>query len=230
MPPVGALIIIAFLLIFVATLAWIITANRKAQAQLQETAHTLGFQPIEPSPELVAQITGVYRRHRPQVEYRLKNVYQRRMPDGDMFLFDLVDASGEDGNRNEQQSLAVVSPDLKLPHFLLFPRAELAGLAGSLANRLLEWAASQAGEPLEFPDAPGFGERYLLASLEPEQARSFFHPSLLQQLAQTRQGAVQAWGQVFIYSQIAFSRQPTGQESLSQRVNEARNILRILQM
>lgn len=230
MPPVGALIIIAFLVIFAGTIAWIVALNRSTQARQQETAHTLGFQPIEPSEELVEQISGVYRRHRPQVEYRLENVYQRRMPDGDMFLFDLVDAAGEDGNQSEQQSLAVVSPGLNLPHFLLFPRASFTGLAGSLANRLLEWAASQAGEQIEFPDAPGFGERYLLTSLEPEQVRSFFHPSLLQQLAQTRQGAVQAWGQVFIYSQIAFNQQPTSQESLSQRVNEARNILRILQM
>ena len=230
MPPIGAMIIVAFLLIFVATIAWIITANRKESTKLQETAHTLGFQPIESSAELVAQISGVYRRHRPQMEYRLENVYQRRMPDGDLYLFDLVGDSGENGNQNEQQSLAVVSPHLNLPHFLLFPRAELAGLAGSLANRLLEWAASQAGEQIEFPDAPGFDERYLLASLEPEQARLFFHPSLLAQLGQTRHGAVQGWGQVFIYSQVVFSRAPAAQESLSQRVTEARNILRILQM
>lgn len=230
MPQIEVLVIIAFLILFGGALAWIITANRKARAVLQETARTFGFQPIEPTAELVDQISGVYRRHRPQVEYRLENVYQRRMPDGDMYLFDLVDASGEESSQSEQQSLAVVSPGLNLPHFLLFPRASFAGLAGSLANRLLEWAASQAGEQIEFPDAPGFDERYLLASLEPEQARQFFHTSLLAQLGQTRHGAVQGWGQVFIYSQIVFSREPAAQESLSQRVTEARNILRILQM
>lgn len=81
-------------------LLWMIRSQRKERETKLRISQSLGFAPIQPTPEILRKIAHLYhavrtdRNNPDEDKYQLENVATKRMPDCDLFIFDLVDTSG----------------------------------------------------------------------------------------------------------------------------------------
>ena len=135
--------------------------SRRDREARRGLAETLGFQPLEPVPEVVSgQIIALHRRLRGE-QFSLRNVFVRSLPEGRFYLYDLWEAGSESNSLVEQCAVAVVMPGKNLPRFTISPRLELSGTLGGLAVRLTDWMAKQFGPEIVTGQA-GFHSHYLL--------------------------------------------------------------------
>lgn len=213
----GVVVLVAVVIIFV------INAGRAQRSARVENSRALGFTPLTPSPELTAKLAALHARPGTEAgDYRLENVSSRRLPDGDLILFDLIDASSSDSSTSEIQAVATISPSLDLPVFALFPRTEGEGMLADAANQVMGWLLARLGDPIEFPEVPAFGRRYFVSSRDPDGTRRFLDESRLRRLADTRLLAIRAGGDAFTLlrvDQLAARQDP---QSVSDRINQAR--------
>jgi hypothetical protein len=213
----------------------IVRSARAERKRRSEIALTLGFTPVEPTPDFNAMVNALYGKLRvgrqpgDGAQYHLSNVFGRHSADAEMFLFDLKDKSGDDASRTERQAVLIVSPHLDMPAFVIFPRADVDGVLSKLGNRLLEWVISRWGDPVEFPDAPDFERRYIVTAPEPDAARRFLDEDRLGRLAETRLLNIHAWGNMFTLARIDFAAKADTVETASERVDLARSLFEAFQ-
>ena len=230
MDAAGALVLIGFLLFFGGMVYFAIRSSRKEVEKKQQVARSLGFSPLEADPKLAAKIADLYRRPGAQTKYELRNVSRKIIPDGEAYLFDLVDTSGDDDSWTERQAVAIVSPGLKLPPFNLFPKSDPKYALSGLANKVLEWGMSFIGTPLDFPEYPEFDARCILTSDEgTDWVRSVIDPDLAGYLSRAQMLMLHAAENIFTLSEMGTSLDSNDQSVMSQRVNRALDIFRLLQ-
>jgi len=226
----GTLVIVGFLAFFGWMLYFAIQSSRKDVEKKQQIAQSLSFSPVEADPKLTGEIAELYRRPGSQTKYELRNVSRKLIPDGEIYLFDLVDTSGEDDSWAEKQAVAIVSPYLKMPPFTLFPKADQKYAISGLANKVLEWGMSFVGTPLDFPEYPEFDARYIVTSNEStDWVHGFFDQSLAQYFSRTQMFTLHAAGNIFTFSEMGANFDTSDQGVMSQRVNHALDIFRLLQ-
>ena len=180
------LIAFGLLLLFGLLISYAVQYSKKKEEQRQQTVRSMGFTAIETSATLTDRINQFYSWDKSSSQTTLSNVFHKTLPDGEMYLFGLNDSD------TEQQTIAILSPDLSLPKFMIFPRIEMDNAAGKLVNKALIWAISRVETPLEFPEVPEFQERYMVSSPNPDSARRFLDANLLRQLTQTKQYVIRA--------------------------------------
>jgi hypothetical protein len=226
----SALVLIGFLLFFGGMLYFAIRSSLKDMEQKKQIAQSLGFSPVEADPALTGKIAELYRRPGAHTNYEMRNISRRVIPDGEMFLFDLVDTSGEDDTWTEHQAVGVVSRYLKMPPFTLFPKVEQKYALGGLANKVMEWGMSFVGSQVDFPEYPEFESRYIVSSNESSDwVREFFDPNLAGYFSRTQMLTLHASGDVFTFSEMGTNFDTSKEAVMSQRVNRALDIFRIMQ-
>ncbi len=223
-PALTLLLVLGILAIFGVVIYLMINSSRKSSEKKRQISHSLGFSPVEADGELMVRISDLYRQGDDKRTFELRDVSLKRMPDGELVLFDLVETSGEDDSYPEQQAVAVISKYLDLPEFLIFPKAGTEGSAADLANRLLGWVLSKFDTPVEFPEAPGFQRRYIVTSPEPDNTRRFLNLTVLRRLAQTQYLTIHAHGNLFILNNIDRAGKPPIYEAVSERVKQAMDV------
>jgi len=222
----GLILLMGFLVFFVGLLVLAIQYDRKQKQKIQQVAQSLVFTSITPNEELTQKISWLYLRAGSLTHYVLRHVSRQVIPDGEMLLFDLVDTSGEDESITERQAVAIVSPYLKLPQFSFFPKADKKYMLSGFANQIVEWGLARMGTPISFPDHPDFAERYVVSSLQPEEARRFFDDDLLHFFSKTQLYTLHAGGDVFTFSEMNTQFKTGELEDMTLRVNRALEILR----
>ncbi len=231
------LLSVLFVLAIVAgTVALMIRARRREQETKAQISRSLGFAPIQSTPELRGKIAHLYcalrtdRNNVDESKYELENVAVRHMPDCDLYIFDLVDSSGGETSYPEQQAVAVVSPHLSLPAFMMFPKADMDGSVAKLGNQFLGWIFSRLGSPVEFPEFPEFENKYLVSSPEPDGTRRFLDADKLHQLARTRLLSVHACGDLFTLSRMEeITARSTAPGMIGERVDLALHLFSVWQ-
>jgi hypothetical protein len=226
---VPVLVVVGILLLFSLVVYSMILSARKDVAKKAEIALSLGFSAWNPDHNLLEQMVSVQPPDRWNDRYELKNVFRKSVPEGLMFLFDLINISGDEGGQTETQLVAVISPELNLPHFALFPQADVQGWAAGVANRVMKMAIGHSAALLEFSENPDFQKKYLLATWESETARRFFDPQVLAGMAQTRLLNVYARGNLFILSSLDPSLKSLDQRMIADRIDKAVQVFHILQ-
>jgi hypothetical protein len=165
---VPLLMAIAVILIFAGIVYAIIRTSRKShQIKLQQLSY-LGFQLLEePHPTLQDRVEQVYRL-RGKGEISLRDVYYRRELDQDLYIFDMINTSGDDSEMGTEV-FGVISRELALPRFSIttLPGFSKEGLVGSMMDKLLDKVMDLAGRyqgfsRLEFPDQPGLDDRFVI--------------------------------------------------------------------
>lgn len=236
MPSQQFAIVLLILVIGGAGILWIIRSQRKERETKLRISQSLGFTPmLQPTPEILGKIAHLYHAIRTDLnnpdedKYQLENVATKRMPDGDLFIFDLVDTSGNETSYPEQQALAVVSPHLDLPAFMIFPKADIDSSLTNLGNRFLSWVVSRLGNVVEFPQFPEFRNKYLVSSPDPDATRQFLDESKLHHLASTRLLNVHACGDVFSLTKMAIGANSLTEEMMRERVALALNLFSVWQ-
>jgi hypothetical protein len=230
MDTAGVIFLMGFLLFFGGMIYFVVSSARKETERKRQIAQTLGFSPIEPDAQLQEKIAKLYRRPGTQTRYELRNVSRRVIPDGEMYLFDLVDKSGDEDSWTERQAAAIVSPYLKLPPFTLYPKSDAKYALSGLANKALEWAMSFAGSPVPFPECPEFNARYIVTSNESSDwVRGFFDENLVQYFSRTQMFMLHGMDDIFTFAEMDPKFKPADPESMSRRVSQALDIFRALQ-
>lgn len=224
------LVLLGFVLLFGFIVYVAAKSNRTEIEKKSQQAQSLGFSPVEVTDALTRKFSDLYQDKSRSKRHELKNLSIKRLPDADLYLFDLIDASGSEDSYNENQAVAVISPSLHLPHFILYPKvdAEKYGLGG-LANKLMTWAVSFSGTQVDFPEYPAFNAKYIVSSLESEFVRPYFDVHLANDLARTSMYSVHAKGDIFTFSEMAVPYETLPQHELGERVNLALDLLRVLQ-
>jgi hypothetical protein len=189
----------------------------------------LGFNPTQPDAQLTEKISTLYRRPGTTSRYELHNLSRKLLPEGDMYLFDLVDTSGEDNSWLENQAVAIISPSLKLPPFSFFPKSDEKYALSGLANQIVEWGLAKIGSPVTFPEFPAFAARYVVSSSEPQAIRRFIDEPIARYFSHTPMYSLRACGEVFTFSEMDPRLDLRNPESLSRRVNRALEIFHLLQ-
>jgi len=226
----GILVLVGFLLFFGGMLYFAITSTRKEAEQKKQNAQSLGFSPVEADAKLTDEIAALYRRPGVQTRYELRNVSRRIIPDGEMYLFDLVDTSGEDDSWTEKQAVAIISPHLNMPPFNLFPKADQKYAISGLANKVLEWGMSFVGTPIEFSEYPEFASRYIVSSNEAtDWVRGYFDQHLAGYFSRTKMFMLHAAGNIFTFSEMGTKLSDGDPSVISQRVHNALDVFRALQ-
>lgn len=221
-------IVIAFFALFIGLLAYAIRSGRKEQRNKQEWAAMLGFSAVQPDAMLAQKIVALYRNRHGSGPDALRNVSRKTIPGGVMYLFDLVDTSGESDSTAESQGVAVISPDLRLPQFMLLPRMDEQQRLGKLANRVIAWGANLGGDVLTFPEYPAFDRRYLVITREMGATQDFFDEAIAAFFSATEMTTLHAGGDTFTLSEIRYGVQKLNQEVLAARVGRAMEVYRVL--
>jgi len=229
MDGIGLVLILGVLALFGLAIVWMIRSDRASQGARLRVSQSLGFSPFAPEPDLLSKIAELHRRPGgPGADgYRLENVARKRMADGDVILFDLIDTSGDDVNVAEAQAVAFTSQTLALPAFAIFPKVEVPGPMGALANQAMSWLVARFGDPVDFPQVPEFGERYFVSSRDSEGTRHFLDESRLRRLASTRLLAIRAGGDLFTVSRIDRAATPQNPEALGKRLQDAQFVFTV---
>jgi hypothetical protein len=218
------------LVIFGLIIYSMVRSGHRSRERKQLFSQTLGFMPGELAPVMVEKLQRLYQSVRFEKDrrvgdqYLLENVSTKRFPDGEMILFDLIDPTGEDNSYIENQAVAVHSPELDLPPFLIFPKTDQEGVLANAANTMLEWLIAQVGNPVDFSEHPAFDRRYLVSSPDPEVVRQFLDETKIRRLLGTSLLTIHAEGDLFTLSRIEMGGNPITQEVLTDRVNQALNM------
>jgi hypothetical protein len=224
------LTVFGFLLVFGLIVYVAVTSGRKDLQRKQELAQQVGFAPLVLDPYLADRISRLYHRPGAQNKYQVRNAFRRVIPDGEMYLLDLVETSSDEDSYSESQAVAIVSPDLNLPQFTFFPKADPKYALSGVANKILEWGMTKVGTPIAFPESPDFQSRYIVTSEDdPNVVRRFFEQGLVQFFSRTQMYMLHGMGNIFTFSEMDPQFKKPDQDSLSRRVNRALEILRQFQ-
>ncbi len=114
------LFVFGFLLLFGWMIYMSVQSSRKEKETKKQAIQSLGFSSFDADESLAEKISNLYQRPWSKNNYQLRNVSRRLIPGGEIFLFDLVDTSGEDDSWMERQAVAIISSSLNLPPFAFF--------------------------------------------------------------------------------------------------------------
>lgn len=230
MESITLVIVLLILLVFTGLLVFSITSSRRAKEARAQMAQTLGMTPVEPDESLLAQISALYQTPGNKPRHSLHNVSRRTLPDGELFLFDLVDRDGESDSWIERQAVAIRSRTLRLPPFQIYPKVDASQYAlGGLANAIVEWGASKVGTPVNFPEFPAFQARYVITSADPEAARRFLDEEKARYFAKTEYFGLRAGGNLFTFAEIEPGFKLNDPAHITRRIQRALEIYRLFQ-
>lgn len=230
MDTIPLLIVLGFLAVFALIVYMAINTSRSDRENKRRLAQALGFTPVEPDQPLTEKIDRLYRIGTRGKNFQLQQVFRRRLPDGDVYLLDVIEQSGDDNSIFDQQAVAVVSSCLDLPAFTIYPKVDAEKYKlGTFANNIIRWASNFLGEPVDFPEYSEFDKKYIVSSPDPEPVRRYFDAILAQTLAQMNMIHVHADGDAFVFSPINTQLKKLDQNILSERINQGLNLFRILQ-
>jgi len=177
--------------IVLALLVWAAATRGNQKERPEEVLFHLGYALASPPPpQLIAQITKLHERGALGVP-ELQNVYRRPVAGGEIYVFDLVDAGGNETNTRTAGALTVVSSALDLPRFVLIPRPDYlplsddGGMLAELADVALDAVAARIGlMELAYPDDPEFAENFIVLADDETATRAFLDDRLRTQLLQ----------------------------------------------
>lgn len=224
------IVLLLILLVFAGLIVFSITSGRRARKTKAQMAHTLGMTPVEADATLLAQISALYQTPGNRPRHSLHNVTRRSLPDGELFLFDLVDRDTEGDSWIERQAVAIRSNTLRLPPFQLYPRVDVSKFSlGGLTNAMVEWGISKVGTQVNFPEYPAFQARYAVTSAAPEAVRRFFDEDKARYIANTEFYTLHAKGNLFTFAEIEPDFKVNDPAYITRRINHAIEIYRLFQ-
>ena len=227
METLAPLLTLGIIILFGILVVFLIRMEKAEKSRKSQQALNIGFTPIEPDQSLLVRISQLYQTKKGITSFELRNVSHKGIPDGEMYLFDLVNTSGEEDSVVEEQAVAVFSQYLDLPEFTIFPQLDIKGTGGRIVKSLLSWVVSKAGDPVDFSDHPRFQQRYLVSSGDSQETRNFLDDRKLHLLAKVRLLCIHAGGDIFVLSTFDQAVNPRNNESISKRISKALDVYQI---
>ncbi|MFZ6027715.1 MAG: hypothetical protein ACOYYS_08375 [Chloroflexota bacterium] len=214
-----ALVVAAFVVMVILAVA----SGRKQAEQSQQAAETLGFTPLEPPPAAIAErLLPLHQKGYHKI-LEIRDLHRQNHPGCTLYLYDVWDVSDAGHDRDAAAVIALVAPDLDLPHFLLFPKVDVVGWAGSMANQFIEKLIGLHARVIDFDERPNFSQRYLVSGDDEVAVRRCLNGPVLAALTQTplKNLIVSGWGDALM---VMMENTGTAQEDASASVSARRAI------
>jgi hypothetical protein len=197
----------------------------------------LGFAPqSKPDVELLARVQEVFQRSKVM---KISNVAEKLFGDERYFIFDCMytspsytsspSTSHSSSSMTEYNNVAVISPHLDLPPFVILSRTKAPGALAGIADNVLAMAAASAGLR-EYSEVPTvFQMNYMLFINDETRARETFTDALLNQIGMMDGVIARGCGQCLVVNH--FTLRTTGKwdsGKLSEQVALARQMTDLL--
>jgi hypothetical protein len=165
--------------LFVLLVFLVFSSTKKEKARKNEMAWSLGFRPVEKPDQILTEQIFALHRHTQNPQFSLKNVVVRNTLEGQVYLYDLDDVSGDSTSVVANMGVAIVTPGRDLPRFIIFPRINMEGKLAAFANRAVEWLASRNMEKVVMDDFPPFDHRYLVTASDAFKVKEILNTDLI---------------------------------------------------
>ena len=192
MPFLTELITLGALLVIGGVVLLAINNSRRKKYAYENQIRQLGFEALNTAPrELERRVLELYQT-RGEREIKTWRIYHRQELDQDLYLFDVVDSSG-DSSEIGSEVFGLISPGLALPRFSLvtLPDINRSSLVSSLMDKILDKVMNYAEgylqlQRVEFPDQPDLDDRLLLFGQDPTAVRQMLERVGLYSLTHTK--------------------------------------------
>jgi hypothetical protein len=211
----------AFFLLFFVLLIVGLAYSRKRRLAVNEFARQSGFVAEKSAnPEFVEKLREVYA---PVQLLRVSNVSKKIEEDKILYLFD-VSTRGENMSHNsgsdtssEQDNIAIESPHLNLPPFMLISRVPIPAFLEAKVENLIDFGIAQMGYTLWQNIPPSFDAGYQLFVKTDPRVESLFTDAVLTKIAGLGALAIRGNGRVLIYKTQQVSQTSRGATDNFQR-------------
>jgi hypothetical protein len=207
----------------------IIRHDRRERLKKSGLAVQLGFTPYDKNnSELEGQIVALHTATSRQ-RLELDHTFIRLEGEVKYLLFDLIDTT-DDVSILQEGGLAVISSQLDLPRFSIFPKIIEGGRLSDWGNRFLQALIERRGGLVEMNDNPRFDERYFLIAPDPVPVLVFLDTYRLSHLSSQSYQSIEAGGRIFTYARFPFEHAGRDTEQhLREGLAQARNLYQIFQ-
>ena len=215
--------LLGFFALVVALVVWAYRAGKRREEEQRRRDREFGF---HEAPERAADLDGRMKtlHHHWGERHGVQEVKRKSEWGYELLRFDLKEPSGNSSQLTLHQTV-LISPDLKLPRFTLFPRMQGAGITAAMTNKALAWVGSQFPVHPAFPDSPAFDAKYMIWGNDEGALREFFTPARLARLAETEELQVEGDGDALHFSRVPFARlKQTYAEKLQEVLHNARTL------
>jgi len=223
----AVLFILLIVLVVGVSIYWLYARDKKRSLQKQNLALELGFQLVKDiDPGLTSRIVQFHQKSKSQ-NLRVRNVFTRAQSDCTLYLFDLLDYSGDSVTYLVDGAIAVLSPSLHLPRFSIYPRIGDRSRVSGWADALLEKMALSRMDRIVLGTNPYFEANYYLFGGNEQEVREFLTDDNLSYFSEYKFWQIEAGGDLFTFANLE-SRRNMGanlQTDPRTRLQEALNLL-----
>lgn len=226
-PAVGMMLVVGILALFAAFGYWICRLIKKQEAETKRLRMEFGFQEAPERAEVLAERMKFLHPIWNQFHH-IENLSFKSEWSCELHLFDLRDNAGQNRHTDYDQAV-MVSADLSLPRFMMFPRFEGPRILASAVDKFISWAASQFAVQAAFPDCPEFGAKYLLLGDDAEILRTFFTSDRRARLALIPGLQIEGFKDSFLFTRLLQkNKAPLDREGMQEMLDEGRMLHDIL--
>jgi len=214
------------ILLFILAFHWTMSRQKEQSRRMLNRALELGFEPVdEGGNTLIERLVELHKKYGHQ-EIEVRNLYRRRGPDYQLYLFDLFAIRSDGPTLIQSGALAVLSPLLHLLRFSIGPKLETSsfmGFVGKLFYRLFRVILSTKRSLIRFETYPEFEKRYYVAGEDEEAVRKFLSDQILWRLSRERDWQIEAERDLFTFSkpEIDYFKKLRGDNHLKEQISKA---------
>jgi hypothetical protein len=205
------LIEISLLLVVPAIFALIvivmIRSERKRRTGKMRRIEHLGFKPISQIPSAIQERVNWLHKHRASQELEIRNLATLERRDYTLFLLDLYDTGGDETSLLQDDLILLISSQLSLPRFTLFPRISQTGILADWANRALQALISRQGDQIIELRDQSFNQSFMLIGDDRAQIAALFDRIRFSSIQEDRYVSVEAGGDAFTYGHLTIPSQ-----------------------
>jgi hypothetical protein len=226
---IGILVVLGFILFFGWMIVWMARSTKQQKKERADMAAMLGFQPVL-KPDYVtlkSRLAHINPKHVNNY-IELRDVFIRHIPEGDLYLYDLWDTSGDSSNVIQDRALALVVTGKQFPRFVISTRLSMPGMLAQFANKVISWAVGYQMTIFDFPEEPDFNEHFVVAGEDELEVRNLLNSSILHRIKGHEWIFLAGGGDTLEYSP-QFEKY-TGKKDinyLSTRINSALDVMRL---
>ncbi len=201
----NSLIAVVFVVVFFSLL-WLAIRTARRQAEQRQTMNReMGFTKVEPPPtDFVARLQALKGNSRQKIVVR--NLSIRGCGRYDLYVFDMITSNSSD---TREPAAAIVSHDLNLPAFHVFPAMPFSGKIANWLNQLTSYMATQSGYvPYPAINSIRFTQRYRLYVADEREIPRCIPEEVWGKLAEIEPPvSIHAQGDILLFQEI--STKPT---------------------
>jgi hypothetical protein len=231
--PLSIICIAAFIGLMLVALVFALVASRRQGKETQRLARQLGFMPpVGPDETFMQRVRELYR---PTSVRRVSNLMKKVEGIGSLYIFDVMTSetarpyNSENSGTSETRNIAILSPYLDLPPFLLMQRMAAPGALGQALDNLIATGASWAGFSEYDLVPPDFNLRYALYVREDPRVERVFTSEALSALAQREHLVARGENDLLVVNNYDVRRGTNlDEQSFAAHVEEAKRVFEIL--